>query len=78
MKYQEIKDLIDVLDDYAREVCAREYGLPMYGAHEENMVRLVCSSLNVVLDEDPRIESIMNFTGCSRKAAENLINSGEI
>lgn len=78
MTYQDIVNMIAVLDKYATDHDSYEYGLPTYDGCLDKMVGLVCASLNIVLDEDPRISSIMYFTGCSRKAAQDLIDSGEI
>lgn len=48
----------------------------------EDIVKMISAVEKYQLEyngyEDPRISSIMNFTGCSRKAAQDLIDSGEI
>lgn len=78
MKREVIEAMLEMLHRYGMD-CRRELGLPVYAIMElDEMVRIVCKELKIVLDEDPRIESIMNYTGCSRKVAQDLIDSGEI
>lgn len=78
MKRVVIEGMLETLHRYAMDY-RRELGLPVYTIVEvDEMVRIVCKELNIVLDEDPRIESIINYTGCSRKVAQDLIDSGEI
>lgn len=79
MKREVIEVMLEKIDSEARYVYPSEHGLPVYDSiWMENMIRFVCKELNITLDEDPRIEAIMNYTGCSRKVAQDLIDSGEI
>lgn len=78
MKREVIMAMLERLHRYAME-CDPGNGLPIYTIVEvDEMVRIVCKELNITLDEDLRIESIINYTGCSRKVAQDLIDSGEI
>lgn len=79
MKREVIEAMLEKLDSKAERVDSYAFGLPTYNeAWLTDAVTLVCKELNIILDEDPRIESIMNYTGCSRKVAQDLIDSGEI
>ena len=78
MKREVIEAMLARLHRYGMD-CRRELGLPVYAIMElDEMVRIVCKELNITIDEDPRIEAIMSYTGCSRKVAQDLIDSGEI
>lgn len=79
MKREVIEAMLEKLDSEAERVDSYAFGLPTYNeAWMKGAVTLVCKELNIILDEDPRIEPIMNYTGYSRKVVQDLIDSGEI
>lgn len=76
--YEQVVELLEGLNSIAEEA-VEHLGLPLFDCDcMRKMVDHVVRSLNLQLDEDPKISAIMNHTGCSREQAIALIESGEI
>jgi len=78
MNYEKILKMIAVLDQYARDTDPYEYGLPVYSGHNDQMAQIVIRELDLDVEQDPRISTVMEYTGCSRKVAIDLIESGKL
>jgi len=78
MNYEKILKMIGVLDQYARDTDPYEYGLPVYDGHYDQMAQIIIRELALDVEQDPRIATVMEYTGCSRKVAIDLIESGKL
>jgi len=77
MNYEKILKMIAVIDQYATDISPYEYGLPV-DDHHDQMAQIVIRELELDIEQDPRISTIMEYTGCSRKVAIDLIESGKL